>query len=222
VPIRKEIPPLRQGSAGQAPQVPTIQSLLADIQRGTAYDARRINEAFRKTPIEVRQTLESVGFLSRLQAVAKKFALHIDETGELVSESGLVMLGLTLPTQFVDNLTRRLRQPRDKTMAIGQAVNMEVFRPVREILRKMSAPSVQPTQDIPPQKPEQKIDTGYRFAPSISPTTAPTTPQNLPVVTPNYSEPKPPLPSVLEEQKAKLQATPEVKKYISDPYREPL
>ncbi len=151
--IRKEIPPplLRQGYAGQAPQIPTVQSLLSDIRRGTAYDEGRVGEAFRKTPIEVKQSLESVGFLSRLQGVSKKFGLNVEETGELVSETGLVMLGLTQPIQFVDNLVRRLRLPRDRAMAVGQAVNMEILRPVREILRKMGNTN--------------KTEDGLRFAP---------------------------------------------------------
>jgi len=92
----------------------------------------------------VRQALESVGFLSRLQEISKKFGLNVEETGEFVSESGLVMIGLTKPMEFVDHIVNRLRVPRDRALAIGQAANMEIFRPVREILRKMNQPAPSP------------------------------------------------------------------------------
>ncbi len=168
VPIRKPLPPLAPSLLGRAGGgvVPSLQSLLADIRRGTAYDENRIADAFRKTPIEVKQSLESVGFLSRMEGVAKKFGLNVEETGELVSESGLVMLGLTQPMNFVDNLTKRLRLPRDRAMAVGQAVNMEVLRPVREILRKMSVPSEE-----------------LRFAPPATPA-----PSQNPPPTPSFSK----------------------------------
>ena len=161
VPIRKEIPPPIKNPP------PSLQSLLADIRRGTAYDEGRVGEAFRKTPIEVKQSLESVGFLSRLQGVSKKFGLNVEETGELVSETGLVMLGLTEPMQFVDNLVRRLRLPRDRAMAVGQAVNMEILRPVREILRKMSNTNIPMNTNL--QMSTNKTEEGLRFAPPVDP-----------------------------------------------------
>jgi len=149
VPLRKDIPP-RPSSVQtpppppKPPTPPTLQTLLADIKRGTAYDENRIAESYRKTPVEVRQALESVGFLSRLQEISKKFGLNVEETGEFVSESGLVMIGLTKPMEFVDHIVNRLRVPRDRALAIGQAANMEIFRPVREILRKMNQPAPSP------------------------------------------------------------------------------
>ena len=203
--IRKELPPPPRQNSEQVHQVPTIQSLLVDIKRGTAYDDNRINEAFRKTPIEVKQSLESVGFLSRLEGVAKKFGLNVEETGELVSEAGLVMLGLTQPVNFVDNLTRRLRLPRDRAMAVGQSVNMEVLRPVREILRNMNTnirmnTNLQMATNKTGEEQEQKTEGKYRFAPTTEP------PKNLPIAAPNYSP----------------QSTPTQNNYSKDPYREPL
>jgi len=145
VPIRKEIPPPTPVPASKLQTTHySLQTLLSDIRRGTAYDENRIAESYRKTPVEVRQALESVGFLSRLQEISKKFGLNVEETGEFVSESGLVMIGLTKPMEFVDHIVNRLRVPRDRALAIGQAANMEIFRPVREILRKMNQPAPSP------------------------------------------------------------------------------
>ncbi|OHA19028.1 MAG: hypothetical protein A3C08_03605 [Candidatus Taylorbacteria bacterium RIFCSPHIGHO2_02_FULL_47_18] len=201
--IRKELPTPPESTLHATRY--TLQTLLSDIKRGTAYDDNRINDAFRKTPIEVKQSLESVGFLSRLEGVAKKFGLNVEETGELVSEAGLVMLGLTQPVNFVDNLTRRLRLPRDRAMAVGQVVNMEILRPVREILRNMNTnirmnTNLQMATNKTGKEQEQKTEGKYRFAPTTEP------PKNLPIAAPNYSP----------------QSTSTQSNYPKDPYREPI
>lgn len=176
VPIRKIAPPPLN-----LPTVPlpNLQTLLADIRRGTAFDEARIADAYRKTPIEIRQSLESIGFLSRLQGVARKFGLNVEETGELVSETGLVLLGLTKPPQFIDNLAKRLRLPRDRAFAVGQAVNMEVLRPVREIIRKMNDSTNYEQETKIRTEEKQNTNEGFKFAPSV--------PQNPPPTLPKYT-----------------------------------
>lgn len=217
VPITKipPPPPPRQ-NLGQAPTTYSLQTILADIRRGTAYDEKRISDAFHKTPIEVRQTLESVGFLSRLQNIAKKFGLNVEETGELVSESGLVMLGLTQPSSFVENLAKRLRLPRDRAMAVGQAVNMEVLRPVREILKKMTQP--QPANPTLPQSQEN----GLRFAPTTS--SIPNIPRPSGTPFQGGIPDKSSLEGGVRPKRTEDVSPPisEVKKYTTDPYREPI
>ncbi|TSC84541.1 MAG: hypothetical protein G01um101417_206, partial [Parcubacteria group bacterium Gr01-1014_17] len=138
--------------------------------------------------------------------------------------------------------TRRLKLPRDKTMAIGQAVNMEVFRPVREILRKMSQPAEPkeelkfapihseniprlPAGDTPFQGGLQKSPLEGSTPPigggrDVSKKVGEEKPSSPPPVV-NAVEPKL-LPSALEEQKAKLPPMSEAKKYSVDPYREPI
>ena len=221
VPIRKQVPvaPSPSGRAGGG-VVSTLQTLLTDIRRGTAYDDNRLAEAYRKTPREVRDALESVGFLSRLQEIARKFGLNVEETGELVSEAGLVMIGLTKPHEFVDHLTHRLRLPRDRALAVGQAANMEIFRPVREILRKMNTPAGQPIPPTPFLKGSGGnlpfgeaggvASEGLRFVPSVPASVD----QNPPPQPPSFSK------GGGSEAGGGFKPIPQ--KYDTDPYREPL
>lgn len=168
-PIEKETAPTPPAaplpSAGPAPadfktSLPPPQAdekrlredpLLA-LAKGTPYSRRDLEVAYAKVPEEVRRAVTSVSFEQSLQDIGKKFSLNVDRLGEVASEAGLLMLGLTEPLQFVHNLERRLTISHEQATAIGQAVNASIFRPVRGALKEIYdqpiEPSVEPADAI--------------------------------------------------------------------------
>ena len=102
-------------------------------------------ERYRDLPEDIQQALFSSATSDAILAIGKKNELAIDKIGELVDETGLVMLGITPPSDYVKNLVNRLSVPQEKAKAIAEEINQKVFQPVRESLKKIhgigSAPS---------------------------------------------------------------------------------
>ena len=55
----------------------------------------------------------------------------------MVGEAGYVMLGVTHPNDFIGNLAERLEVDKEKARAIAQEINEQIFKKVRESLRKI-------------------------------------------------------------------------------------
>ena len=98
-------------------------------------------EKFDQLPQDLQDAILAVETSDKLQLIAKKFGLHIDQTGEMGSETGLVMLGITHPTEFIGNLEKRLGVERAKAAQIAGEVNEQIFLPIRDSLKKIHAES---------------------------------------------------------------------------------
>ena len=55
----------------------------------------------------------------------------------MVGEAGYVMLGVTHPNEFIANLAERLEVDKEKARAIAQEINEQIFKKVRDSLRKI-------------------------------------------------------------------------------------
>src|SRR3989338_11443962 len=96
-----------------------------------------ISEALEKLPEDLHKALFAPETTDSVQAVGKNAGLMIDKVGELADETGLVMLGITPPSDYVKNLVSRLGAPQEKARAIAEEINQKVFQPVRESLKKI-------------------------------------------------------------------------------------
>ena len=63
--------------------------------------------------------------------------MNIEQIGDLANETGMVMLGVTHPNEFIANLADRLEVDKEKARAIAQEINEQIFKKVRESLRKI-------------------------------------------------------------------------------------
>ncbi len=111
-----------------------MQALLR-IAAGTTYNEQQLREAFEALPSGLRQSLSSVDTANTIQEIAKKYVLHIDQMASLASETGLVLLGLTHPADFIGNLTRRLRTPESQAREIARDISAQILAKVRDGLR---------------------------------------------------------------------------------------
>ena len=102
---------------------------------------------FDKLPYALKTALRSVDSAKKVVDIGRKYALHVDKLGELGTETGLVILGITHPSQFLPRLARKLDTSEEKVKAIAQEINNEVFLKIREALKQVNGESVQPLQN---------------------------------------------------------------------------
>ncbi|OGG47752.1 hypothetical protein A2761_02590 [Candidatus Kaiserbacteria bacterium RIFCSPHIGHO2_01_FULL_51_33] len=96
-----------------------------------------IKERLAQVPKEIKDAINAVDLRPRLQNIAKKYQLHVDQAGALENETLFVMLGLESPNDFTKTLTRELDIPPAQAQLITGSVNEEIFLPIREALRRM-------------------------------------------------------------------------------------
>src|SRR3989344_2176077 len=118
---------------------------LLRIAAGTTYTEGDLRSAFEALPQGLRQSISSVDTANAIQDVAKKHLLHVDQMAALASETGLVLLGLTHPRDFILNLARRLRVPEEKAREVARDISGQILSKVREALRGLH-------EDVKPPK----------------------------------------------------------------------
>src|SRR3989344_9663936 len=186
-----------------------------------------------KLPPELKDAIFSNANAEKMADIGNKYDLLIDKVGEMTNETGLLMLGVTHPNEFVGNLAERLLVDRQTASKIADDINREIFAPVREHLRAMFGMPLTPTNETKPSPlqthihkqefSEERLPKTGRL-PSEIPTQAPTSLEDLEAeleralaeekgIQPLSMIKKPMLP-------AKLAPPPEAPYKGADPYRE--
>lgn len=107
------------------------------------YTPQQLREIYLKLPEDLKNAIFSVDSAEIIQNIGKKYNLPIDKTGELADETGLVMLGLTHPNNFISNLAQRLNTDKETARKIAEEVNNQIFIKVRESLKKIHGVSAE-------------------------------------------------------------------------------
>jgi len=97
----------------------------------------KLQELYQKLPQDVRDVYASADTTQTLEKIGGKHGIHIDDLGELVSETGLVMVGFTHPRDYIRNLAKRMEIDPNKARAIAGDVNEQIFKQLRESLKKI-------------------------------------------------------------------------------------
>ena len=98
---------------------------------------QQIREIYIKLPQDLKDAILGVDSTDIMRKIGEKNKLAIDKIGKMVGEAGYVMLGVTHPNEFIANLAERLEVDKEKARAIAQEINEQVFKPVRDSLRKI-------------------------------------------------------------------------------------
>lgn len=106
-------------------------------------------ERFQHSPAEVQKAIANSDTETKITAIGQRHGLHVDQVGELADETGLVMLGLTHPDQFIPHLKSRLNLDENKAGAVAQDVNVEILSAIRESIKQLAA---QPAETVFEQK----------------------------------------------------------------------
>ena len=108
-----------------------------------------IGEIYKGLPFDVKKAIVSGETRQQVQAIADRHHLLYEQVADLETETALVMLGLRPPADFITNVKGALNLPEEKARAIAEHINTEIFRPVRESLKKIHNISETPPP-IPP------------------------------------------------------------------------
>lgn len=107
-----------------------------------------IKKRVAELPPEVRAVLYSPDMDRVLQKVGKKFELHLDQLGEVETETVDVMIGFTPTGEFAKNIAEALETDLPKAQNIAEAISTELFSKIRESMKgtppapaPMSAPA---------------------------------------------------------------------------------
>ncbi|MBU6430843.1 hypothetical protein KGQ29_00480 [Patescibacteria group bacterium] len=92
---------------------------------------------FNKLPKDIQNAIMSVNLRSKMELIARKNNLHIDQAQILENETVFVMLGLEHPSDLVENIVKNLEISEEKAEAIAKDINNEIFLKIRESLKKI-------------------------------------------------------------------------------------
>lgn len=96
-----------------------------------------LEKLYEQLPQNVQDAISSVSVAEKLQDIAKRNGLHIDEAGIVSDEATMVMLGIENPKDFVASLENKLKYPKEKITTIVKDIDKEIFDPIRDSLQKM-------------------------------------------------------------------------------------
>lgn len=185
----------------------------------TKLTPQQLKEIYQKLPEDLKDAMFSVDSAEIIQSLGKKYNLAIDKIGELADETGLVMLGLTHPRDFISNLAQRLNVDKETARKIAEEVNTQIFATVRESLKKIHGIGATPTQPPPKEEILKEIEKADEDEPRQRREGTPEIFKGT--ATPELLEPPHPFEAKTKEEV--LRMPPEEKKYPSgDPYREPI
>src|SRR3989338_6526387 len=111
-----------------------------------------------KLPSDLKTAIYSADSSTAIENISKKYGLHIDQMGKLAEETGLVMLGVTHPKDFISNLAKRLQVDQITAKSVARDVNEQIFKKVRESLMKIHGLGETPAETPKTEKPEVKVE----------------------------------------------------------------
>ena len=117
------------------------------------YSSEELNEIFKTLPEELKDAIVSVDTAKVINETGKKYGLHVDQIGAVASQTGLVLLGVLHPTEFVSGVTKAAGIERVVASQIASDINDKIFLKVREILKGVTnKPAVEePVDDSGPR-----------------------------------------------------------------------
>lgn len=101
------------------------------------YTDQQIAQMYDNLPEDLKDAIFSVEMSSVVEKIGKESQLNIEQIGDLANETGMVMLGVTHPDEFISNLAERLVVDKERAGLIAHKINDQIFKPVRDSLRKV-------------------------------------------------------------------------------------
>lgn len=136
---------------------------------------------FQLLPEDIKAAIMDTGYQEKLFNLAKTEKLTYEELGVLETETTMVLLGMTKPADYRDELQMELKKNDTQVDSIVKAVNEQVFATIRSSLERVYAAKKDPAEYIPEsivsgqeEKPAEPIFTPPSPAVPASPVAAPT------------------------------------------------
>src|SRR3989344_3065971 len=101
------------------------------------FTEEQIAQMYDNLPEDLKDSIFGLEMNEIVEKIGRENQLNIEQIGDLANETGMVMLGVTHPNEFIGNLTDRLEGDKEKARAIAQKINEQIFKKVRESLRRI-------------------------------------------------------------------------------------
>ena len=98
---------------------------------------RTIQDQFVTLPKDVQDAILSPTLRNALDTLQTRNSLTIEQAGAVENETLFIMLGLEHPRDYLKNLSRETSLPPEKARQIATDVNEQIFKPIRESLKKI-------------------------------------------------------------------------------------
>ena len=103
------------------------------------YTVEQTRQQYEKLPPVLKNALFSVEISEKMMEIGNAAGLTIEKTGLMAEETGLVILGLTHPNEFVGHLKNALYLGTEQAQMLGDTINREIFFPLREEMKSTHA-----------------------------------------------------------------------------------
>lgn len=94
-----------------------------------------IKERYQLLPEEVKRAFKALPIEATMQEIAQKNGLHVDQVGDLYTETALVMLGVEKVGDFKKNIQSNLHVSSALAENILNDVNQKIFLSIRQFLQ---------------------------------------------------------------------------------------
>ena len=101
------------------------------------FTEEQIAQMYDNLPEDLKDAIFGLEMNEIVEKIGRENQLNIEQIGDLANETGMVMLGVTHPNEFIGNLADRLEVDKEKARAIAGEINEQIFKKVRESLRKI-------------------------------------------------------------------------------------
>ncbi len=114
-----------------------------------------IEDQLKALPKALQETILNSGWEKKAHELAKKHLLHIDQEGDLVNETFLVLLGLELAKDFQQNLVNNIHVSKETADALVNEIGAEIFSPIRVHLQDIENNDEEVEKE---EKPEETVE----------------------------------------------------------------
>lgn len=111
----------------------------------------KIKKTFQHLPKDVQFALISVDTVVIIKSIEKEHRLHVDQAGRLADETASLMVGETKPKDFIKNIRKNVGTDEKTAREIAEKINEEIFKPIRESLKKIHQIGVENEGEAPPE-----------------------------------------------------------------------
>ncbi len=121
--------------------------------------SEHLSKAFEGAPAYVKEYINSGAFEDFARTLPERFSLHVDVAEEVANEIFLVLLGVETPADLEEALRNEFTLSNETVSLILDAVNADIFIPLREKLKNENSPiqSPKPPQEEEIQKPAPQL-----------------------------------------------------------------
>ncbi len=105
--------------------------------------AAEINERFKLLPEDIKTLVYSADMEKVLRDIGTKHQLHVDQIGDLETETVSTMIGMSPTEDFASTIADTLEIDAQKGAEIAKDINEQLFVKIRESLKKMYEKSSQ-------------------------------------------------------------------------------